>query len=162
MTLEEYRSITEQKRWRSHAALLSNGHSPKPEDTDPFSTYWIEGGHHMREQISDDRELVRLLRHMLPPYKGVAIELFRGENKSRWESGTIGPAWTSNAEIARDFASGLNAVFTGGVLLKAKFEPLAIISGPNAHSKYLGEDQFTVDSLFLPTVSVVETFPPVM
>jgi len=161
MTLEEFRSITEQKRWGLHAALLLNGHSPKPEETDQFATYWIEGGHRIREQIADDRKLVRLLRHMLPPYEGVAIELFRGENKSRWESGAIGLAWTSNAETARMFARGLNAVHTGGVLLKAKFEPLAIISGPNAHSKYLGEDQFTIAPFLSRTFSAVETFPPV-
>src|SRR6267154_6909097 len=108
MTLEEFRSITEQKQWGSHAALLLNGDRPKPEETDQFATFWIERGHRMREQIADDQKLVRLLRHMLPPYEGVAIELFRGENKSRWTSGAIGLAWTPNAETARMYARGLN------------------------------------------------------
>jgi hypothetical protein len=114
----------------------------------------------MREQIADDRKLVRLLRHMLPPYAGVAIELFRGENADRWKSGAIGFAWTPNAETARMFARGLNAMHTGGVLLKGKFEPSSIISGPNAHSKNLGEDQFTIDPFLLGTLLVTERFPP--
>jgi len=46
-------------------------------------------------------------------------------------------------------------------LQKATFEPQAIISGPNAHSKYLGEDQFTIDPFLSRTFSLVETFPPV-
>lgn len=51
------------------------------ETMNQFGTYWIEAGHHMRQQIWDDRLLVCLLRHLLPPYEGEAIELFRGENK---------------------------------------------------------------------------------
>lgn len=113
----------------------------------------------MREQIMDDRMLVRLLRHILPSYCGRPIELFRGENRSRWESGNIGFAWTTNIATARIFGCGLNAVSTGGVLLKAYFEPQTIISGPNAHSKYLGEDQFTVDPFSIGEISVIEFLP---
>lgn len=115
----------------------------------------------MREQIADDRLLVRLLRHILPSYEGGAKELFRGENRNRWENRVIGLAWTSNIEAARMFGGGLNAVRSGGVLLKARFEPEAIISGPNTHSNYLGEDQFTIDPFSSSTFSAIEFFPPV-
>jgi hypothetical protein len=58
------------------------------------------------------------------------------------------------------FGAGLNAVGTGGVLLRSTFEPAAIISGPGAHSLYLGENQFTVDPFFAHGVQCIAEFPP--
>ena len=72
-----------------------------------------------------------------------------------------------NTQISRSksakyrFGSGLNAVGSGGVLLKAHFEPEAIISGPNAHSNYLGESQFTVDPFAVTTILATEFFPAI-
>ena len=128
---------------------------------DQFGTFWVEAGHHIREQISDDRTLVRLLRHLLPHYEGEALKLFRGENRNRWGNGAVGLAWTQNVETAKMFGRGLNAVGSGGVLLKARFDPSAIISGPNEHSSYLGEGQFTVDPFVTTTISVMEYFPAI-
>jgi hypothetical protein len=160
MTLVQFRTIKEQKRWASYAIMLLDDQRLTPEATEQFGTYWIEAGHHMREQIGDDRLLVCLLRHILPAYEGESIELVRGENESRWKSGAIGLAWTSSTEAARMFGCGLNAVYSGGVLLKARFEPEAIISGPNAHSRYLGENQFTIDPFASTEISAIEFFPP--
>jgi len=89
------------------------------------------------------------------------MELYRGENRNRWQNHSIGLAWTSSIQTARMFCGGLNAVQSGGVLLRASFKPEAIISGPNDHSKYLGEDQYTIDPFFLSDLSVVEFFPPI-
>lgn len=161
ITLDQFRAIKEQTGWRAYADVLLGGQGLTIETTDQFGTYWIEAGHHMREQIADDRVLVRLLRHVLPAYDGEAVELYRGENTSRWEKGAVGLAWTSNIEIARMFGRGLNAMHSGGVLLKARFETSAIISGPNRHSGYLGEDQFTIDPLASTAVSAIESFPPI-
>jgi hypothetical protein len=161
LTLSQFRAIKEQKGWRSYAALLLDEQRLSPETTSQFETHWIEAGHHMREQIADDRVLVRLLRHVLPAYEGEAIELFRGENTSRWEARAVGLAWTSNIETARMFGRGLNAVKSGGVLLTARFESTAIISGPNMHSRYLGEDQFTINPFASTTFLAIETFSPI-
>jgi len=161
MTLDQFRAVKEQGHWAAYAASLLSERKLPPEAMDQFSTYWIEAGHHIREQIADDRQLVCLLRHLLPPYEGKAIELFRGENRDRWKSGAIGLAWSASAETARMFGRGLNAVGSGGVLLKARFEPEAIISGPNAHSNYLGESQFTVDPFAVTMISATEFFPAI-
>jgi len=161
VTLDQFRAIKEQGRWGLYAALLLREQKLAPDATEQFGTYWIEAGHHMREQIADDRVLVRLLRHVLPAYDGEAVELYRGENTSRWEKGAVGLAWTSNIEIAIRFGSGLNAVHSGGVLLKARFETSAIISGSNRHSRYLGEDQFTIDPFASTAVSAIEYFPSI-
>lgn len=158
MALDQFRAIKEQGHWAAYAVTLLSERKLPAETMDQFGTYWIEAGHHMREQIADTRLLVCLLRRLLPPYEGKAIELFRGENRDRWKNGAIGLAWSADAETARMFASGLNAVGSGGVLLKARFEPDAIISGPNAHSNYLGESQFTVDPFAVTTISATEFF----
>jgi hypothetical protein len=161
MTLDQFQAVTAQIRWSSYAAMLLGDRNLTLEAVDNFGTYWIVGGHHIREQIADDRVLVQLLRHILPLYKGGAIELFRGENRDRWERSAIGLAWTPNIEKARMFGRGLNAVSSGGVLLRAWFEPNAIISEPNSHSKYLGEVQFTIDPFAIGIVYAIEFFSPI-
>lgn len=98
---------------------------------------------------------------MLPPYHGGAVELFRGENRERWQEGRVGLAWSTKAEVAHMFAAGLNAIHSGGVLLKAVAPPAAIICGPVGHSNWLGEGQFTLDPSLLSEVSVVEHFPAI-
>jgi hypothetical protein len=159
VTLAQLRAVKEQGQWAAFAASLLSGPNLPSEAIELFGTYWIEAGHHIREQIGDDHLLVCLLRHLLPAFAGESIELFRGENRDRWQSGTVGLAWSKSAETARMFASGLNAVVSGGVLLKCSFEPEAIISGPNAHSISLGENQFTVDPYAITTISALELFP---
>lgn len=161
MTLDNFRTIKEQCLWGEYAIYLLNEREITSEAKDQFGTYWIEAGHHMREQIADDRTLVRLLRHLLPPYKGETIELFRGENRRRWQNKVVGLAWTASADTARMFGRGLNAIDTGGVLLKAFFEPEAIISGPNSHSNYLGENQFTIDPFAGTVITAIEIFPAI-
>lgn len=160
-TLNQFREITEQRRWRSHADLLISGRRLTPDARNQFETHWVEAGHRMREQIGDDVLLVRLLRRTLTPYDGSGeLELFRGENKNRWENRTVGLTWTTDIETARTFARGLNAVRSGGVLLKVRCKPDAIIGGPSNHSKYLGEFQFTVDPFSLNAIMALEFFPP--
>jgi hypothetical protein len=160
MTLEDFREITKKEAWRSRAHLLLNEPKRRIEITEQFGTYWIEGGHHIREQIADDVILVRLLRHMLPPYEGSAVTLFRGESQERWGAGQFGLAWTTKIDVAKMFGIGPNSVPSGGVLLQGDFKPIAIIAGPNAHSRYLGEEQYTIDPFYVENIVAVEEFPP--
>jgi len=160
-TSSRFREITEQGRWRSYAELLVQNPRLTAAARERFETHWIEAGHRMRDQIGDDLLLVRLLRRALTPYDGdVELELFRGENRTRWDSRAVGLAWTRDIEKARSFARGLNATISGGVLLKVRCAPGAIISGPSAHSKYLDEFQFTLDPFSLNGIEPLEYFPP--
>ncbi len=160
MSLEDLRKITELGRWKEIAeSILGTNQHPLSLLND-FDTYWIEAGHRVREQIGNDRILCELLRRALPKYEGEMVTLFRGENFDRWKSGLVGFAWTAQIEVARMFGQGLNAIGSGGVLLTATFEPRSIISGPNRHSLYLGEHQFTVDPLRAQEAVKVEVFPP--
>ena len=158
---ESLGEITRRGEWSSYAeALLSAGDVP-PALAEALSSYWIEAGHRVREQIADDRQLVRLLRHVLSPYKGGGAVLYRGENLDRWTAKRIGLAWTLDYGTARTFARGWNAVESGGVILRGHFAPVAIISGPNPHSVHLGEHQFTVDPLRATDLEALDQFPAV-
>ncbi len=154
-----FREITAASAWRGVLQSFVVGSAPLPSDPESFGTYWIEGGHRIREQVADDRLLTQFLRTILPPYSGSPITLFRGENQDRLSAGYLGLSWTTDSKVATMFASGLNAVGSGGVLITATLGAPAIISGPNAHSLYLGEQQFTVDPFAVAGIRTVAVFP---
>jgi hypothetical protein len=158
--IKELREITVAVRWSEIAKGLDDS-SSHIFDQDAFGTYWIEAGHRIREQVGDDRALAKLLRLMLPPYTGGPVALYRGENRDRLAAGFLGFAWTSNLSVAEMFASGLNSVGSGGVVLSATFDAPAIICGPNAHSSYLGEEQFTVDPFYSAGIEELTSFASV-
>lgn len=154
------RELTRGERWRAIAESVVLKEQALQVDAECFGTHWIEAGHRMREQIADDSLLCRMLRRMLPPYDGGTVTLYRGENLERWRSGALGLAWTQDVRVARGFGISLNAVRTGGVLLRGTFAQAAIISGPNAHSRYLQEQQFTVDPSLAVDLQAIEEYPP--
>ena len=118
------------------------------------------GGHRIRGQVADDELLANLLRRVLPKYEGDKVTVYRGENLERWNAGQLGFSWTEKIEVARMFGQGLNATRTGGLLLKGYFAPDSIICGPNKHSAYLQEHQFTIDPSFYKEIQVIERYPP--
>lgn len=132
--------------------------SAVPWGDEDFGTYWIVAGHRIREQIDDDQLLVRFLRVVLPPYCGEALTLYRGESRERFLGNRIGLAWTTSKATAEMFASGLNSI-GGGVVLRALFNATDIITAPNAHSRYLGEHQYTVDPSSARSLEVLAEFP---
>ena len=160
MPLDALRDITKASRWRDVARDVVLGRGCLASAEDQFGTYWIEAGHRIREQVSDDDLLSKMLRQLLPRYDGGQVILYRGENLSRWRDGKVGFSWTKEADVARMFGRGLNARGTGGVLLRGIFSPASIICGPNSHSKYLQEEQFTVDPSMTPSLEIVEEYPP--
>ena len=160
MSLEDLRQITSSTRWRDIAEAVALRHEAPPASEHDFGTHWIEAGRSIREQVADDKLLCRLLRLALPKYVGGTVTLYRGENINRWKAGTVGLAWTPDLKVARMFGSGLNAVETGGVLLQGTFAPTSIISSPGAHSRYLQEEQFTVEPSLALDLKVIEKYPP--
>jgi len=160
MSLDVLREITNTGRWRSVAESVVLDHEPVPVSPIDLGTYWIEASRCIREQIAEDQLLCRFLWCVLPRYLGSTVTLYRGENLGRWRAGTIGLAWTPDIEVARMFGRGLNATETGGILLQGTFDSASIISGPNKHSSYLQEEQFTVDLSLAPSLQVLEEYPP--
>jgi hypothetical protein len=125
-------------------------------------TLWTTSGHRIRELVADDNLLSAFLRIVLPEYSVDSITLYRGENLTRWREGRVGFCWTPILQTARMFGSGLNAIYSGGVLLQVDAGIHAIIAGPSAHSEYLGESEFTLDPARLNEVEVIETFPALL
>ena len=75
-----FKEIEITKLWRKKAAELLVTKKHDPVFRHAFHTYWTEAGHHIREQIDDDRVLISLLRLILPPYVEPSRILYRGEN----------------------------------------------------------------------------------
>ncbi|HEP1206599.1 TPA: hypothetical protein QEN11_06845 [Stenotrophomonas maltophilia] len=160
--LEQMRRVTEAKGWRAVVARALRDRDPHL-DKAAFDTYWIEGGHRIREQVGDDHQLAAFLWLSLSRYKaeaGSRLELYRGENADRLRLGQIGFAWTPVRKTAEMFARGLNACGSGGVLLRSVLGA-EIIAGPGAHSIYLGEHQYTVDPTAGFPVETLAEFPPI-
>ena len=160
MPLEALREITRTNRWREVAQAVAAGEKILVTSEDDFGTFWIEAGHRIREKVADDALLTNMLRQLLPPYSGGPVTLYRGENIARWQAKNVGFSWTEDPEVARMFGQGLNATRTGGVLLRGVFQPASIICGPNSHSNYLQEVQFTVDQSMMPSLEMLEKYPP--
>ncbi len=139
--------------------LLKFAASDKAEPTEAFHSVWTYKGHRIREQINNDDVLRDALRVLLPPYSGPGMKLYRGENLTRWKENNIGFGWTPHIDIGRMFAGGLNAIYTGGVLLEAYAPSEAIIAGPNEHSKSLDENEYVVDLTGIGNISNIESFP---
>jgi hypothetical protein len=118
--------VTEAQGWRQLAEAVVCGSDLPTSLKDAFGSYWIVAGHHIREQVADDRLLCQMLRLTTPPYNGGRLTLYRGENLDRWNTSALGLSWTRKIEVARMFGRGLNSVGSGGVLLAGKFSPGAI------------------------------------
>ncbi|MGF7192483.1 hypothetical protein JOE11_005561 [Robbsia andropogonis] len=123
-------------------------------------TTWVTYGGRIREEVGDDVLLVRLLRKILPSYKGPSLMLFRGESAGRFEAGTIGLCWSSQRHTAEMFGGGLNAYYEGGgVLLSAMVDASGIISGPGRHNKWIGEEEYTIDPSAVTRWEMLERYP---
>lgn len=118
-----------------------------------FHLFWIEQGENIRRQINNDRRLVEMLWKVLPLYNGKELTLYRGENIQRYKQGEIGLCWTPDLKIAKRFSTR-NACEHGSVILSAKVNHNAIIAGIHSHSKYLGENEFTVDPFKIKDIKI--------
>lgn len=121
---------------------------------------WIESGGHIRSKIRDDRLVLSVLRMVLPGFNGPGLILYRGECKFLFEQGLTGFCWSPDIAVAEVFARGLNALESGGVLLKTYAPTEAILAGPNQHSaNWLGENEYTCDPSLLIELEVLRHYP---
>jgi hypothetical protein len=134
-----------QAEWRDLIRDLARLPPSSKQLAEDFHTQWHVCHHYLRELVDADDLLIDMLWVWLPRYQGSDMVLYRGENIDRFEAGRIGTAWTDKQETAEMFASGLNAVSKGGVVLRANVPASTIIAGPSKHSLYLGESEFTID-----------------
>lgn len=147
-------------RWRQFVRELQVLRPSSPEVAARFHVQWHVCHHRLRELVDDDRGLLDALPAWLPPYVGGGLTLYRGENSDRFDQAKLGWAWSTRRETATMFASGLNAVRSGGILLCADVDATDIIAGPSTHSIRIDEFEFTVDPRKVRSVDVIARFPP--
>ena len=122
-------------------------------------TLWTVNGGHLRRKVSNDKLLLSILLKSLPNYSGQALTLYRGECQFLYNENKIGFCWTPDIEVARNFARGLNAIESGGVLLKAYASTDAIMSAPNDHSiNQMEEFEYTCNPELLENIEVLEYY----
>lgn len=121
---------------------------------------WTESGGHLRNKIRDDSLILRVLRKALPSYQGPGLHLYRGECQFLYRQGKIGFCWSPKVEIAKLFASGLNALESGGIVLRAFAPPESVLAGPNDHSAtQMEEFEYTCDPTLLVRIEAIQSFP---
>lgn len=85
-------------------------------------------------------------------------QLYRGDSAYNRQHRSYGPSWTTDFEIARQFADDSRRRYKGeGVLLSTVAPAEAIISVPGlGHERFEGELEYLVDRRWLTKVDVLE------
>jgi hypothetical protein len=68
---------------------------------------WLRFGDHLRQEVGDDLLFCDVLRVLMPPYRGPALRLYRGETVWNRRQRTYGMSWTTSSEVADSFATGI-------------------------------------------------------
>lgn len=104
--------------------------------------------------------MTRALRVLLPPYRGLAVTLFRGDGARNCRRRTYGLSWTSERAVAEDFAKRDWRTTEGGsVVLQTLASPDAILCAPYLHDDRYGENEYLIDRRRLSCVTVLQRFP---
>jgi hypothetical protein len=121
-----------------------------------FRSRTAEFGYRFRQSVRDLRVVIAAFRHLLPPYSGPSLHLYRGELASKHEARDYGFSWTTSVKVARMFTDRRIAVDNEpGILLETVAPVEAIISGP-APTSPNREDEHIVDPGELKGIRVIE------
>ncbi len=155
----EYNCDLPDEVWNPVFKEIANNHKKLSFVKDKVHTLWTVNGGHLRRKIKDDELVAKVLKVSLPGYDGQGLILYRGECRFLYESNQIGFCWTPEIDVASKFASGLNSIESGGVLLKAYAPSSAILAPPNDHrAKQMQEYEYTCNPSLLERVELVNTY----
>lgn len=116
-----------------------------------IATLWAHYGGDLRAKIRDDGLILHVLRKTMPSCRDEGRTLYRGESWFLFDADQIGFCWTPSQTIATSYAKGLNAVDSGGVLLKCHAPAEAILAVEN--------DVYICDPTHLLRMTTLELFP---
>jgi len=116
-----------------------------------IATLWAQYGGDLRAKIKDDALVLKVLKKALSGYHGEGFILYRGESWFLFDNDQIGFCWSTSEDIATTYAKGLNAVESGGVLLKCYAPSEAILAIEN--------NVFICDPTYLLRLSTLALFP---
>ena len=115
---------------------------------------WISYGFHVARSLKDDLILVDVLKHLLPPYGGTGLTLYRGELYSRHQERTYGISWTRDPQVAKMFADRRRPDEGLGIIVTIDASPEMIVVSPNQRSLCLREVEYIVDWRLIQEVCV--------
>ncbi len=145
--------------WKPVFEGIANSNKSLNFQKDKIHTLWMVNGGHLRRKVKDDNLVAKVLSVSLPGYSGEGLILYRGECRFLYESGQIGFCWTPEIDVAKKFASGLNSIESGGVLLKVNAPSKAILAAPNDHSaKQMKEHEYTCNPNLLENIELIEIY----
>lgn len=155
----KYENDIEGRVWRDAFEYLIRNLSKVKFNKAEIHTLWTVNGGHIRGKIKDDDLVLAVLKRALPGYGGDGLVLYRGECQFLYKDGMIGFCWTPDINVATTYARGLNALESGGVLLRAYASPSSILAGPNDHSvNQMQEFEYTCNPALLQNIEVVQWF----
>lgn len=116
-----------------------------------IASLWAQYGGDLRAKVKNDAMVLKVLKRALPGTNGDGYTVYRGESWFLFDNDQIGFCWTASEEIATTYAKGLNAVESGGVLLKCYAPAEAILAIEN--------NVFICDPTYLLRLSTLALFP---
>jgi hypothetical protein len=112
--------------------------------------------------VRDHQALCAAARVLMPCYKGPPVQLFRGASADERRRRIYGVSWTTDIEIAEEFAQERREWNGGSVVLETIAEPAAIICAVGEASGHLYEEnEYAVDRRHLNSVKVVRRYPQI-
>jgi hypothetical protein len=121
-----------------------------------FRSRVAEFGYRFRQSVHDLKVVIAAFRHLLPPYSGRSLHLYRGELIRKHERRDYGFSWTTSLEVAQMFTRRRMAVDNEpGILLETIAPVEAIIAGPAPTSPNV-EHEYIVDPHELKDIRVIE------
>jgi hypothetical protein len=94
------RLLTERNLWPRAMRAIIEIEKVHPRACRRFHRSWPHNGWMVRALVGDDDIYFKALRLLLPPWRGGAKLLWRGQLAGMW----VGPSWTSNFMVAEEFA----------------------------------------------------------
>jgi len=126
-----YVNVVDATLWRATFAYIARHADDSVFQKSAIATLWAQYGGDLRAKIKDDALVLTVLKRALPGYDGDGWTLYRGESWFLFDGDQIGFCWTPSEDIATTYAKGLNAVDSGGVLLKCYAPAEAILAMQN-------------------------------
>lgn len=148
--------------WRATFHYLTQTRLAQVPQVQAVVSLWAEYGGDLRARIRDDALICKVLKQCLPQANQIhqanrAVRLYRGESWFLFDQNAIGFCWTRSEALATQYAKGLNAIESGGVLLTC-LAPAEAILGITPEKHRFGE-VFICDPSRLHQLSTLALFP---
>jgi len=143
--------------WREALSqLITSTTSPNETMGRALLSFWISYGFHIAPALKGDLILVDAFKHLVPPYRGPALKLYRGELHSRHLERVYGISWTPKLSVATMFADRRRDIEGLGVKLEIEATPDMIAASPGEHTSWLGEEEYVIDPRLIRAVQVLD------